>query len=199
MLLFHHDCFNPCYLFSQSPVPCFFIKMRLILICSFFSLFSSLIDVIVGVKKYAFLFCRHFFFGWKFLGSLVVMWFEWFRRNRTNEEKKTQKKKIHWNAGIKADWKTDNRLMNYSENTRNYMVSYVQKNYCETSHRMRSLHNKCNDEAYTFHVYLITFGRIYIVIYCMLQCFSSSDVMGIHLACSCLCEGGNVLVFKRSY
>lgn len=97
----------------------FLIKMRLILICSFFSLFSSLIDVIVSVKKNAFLFCRYFFWLeiFRFVGGCAVRMVstesnKWGKKNqKKNSSKKPTKKK------------TDNRLMNYSENTQNYMVS----------------------------------------------------------------------------
>lgn len=160
LLLFHHGCFNPCYLFSQSSVPCFLLKWGSFSFVLSFLYLVRLLMLLLVLKKMLFYFVG-IFFGWKFLGSLVVVRFEWFQQNQTNEEKKT-KKKIHRKSRRKkkrtTDWWTIQRI-------HKTIWYHKLKNLCKTSHRMRSLHNKCNDESYTFHVYLITFG-MHIVIIC---------------------------------
>lgn len=49
--------------------------------------------LLLVLKKNTFFFVGISFFGRKFLGSLVVVRFEWFQQNQTNEEK-TKKQKF---------------------------------------------------------------------------------------------------------
>lgn len=56
-----------------------------------------------------------FFFGWKFLGSLVVVRFEWFQQNQTNEEKKPKKKFIEKADEKKNGQQTDELFREYTK------------------------------------------------------------------------------------
>lgn len=160
LLFFHHGCFNPCYLFSQSSVPCFLLKWGSFSFVLSFLYLVRLLMLLLVLKKMLFYFVGIFFWLeiFRFVGGCAVRMVS----TESNKWGKKTQKKIHRKSRRKkkrtTDWWTIQRI-------HKTIWYHKLKNLCKTSHRMRSLHNKCNDESYTFHVYLITFGMHIVIIY----------------------------------